>query len=263
MMSSGVIFNVKDNIGIVQMNNPNRANALSSFLIKNLQEQVRILAKNDHLHAVIFTAGKSHSFSSGADLKERQEMDEADILSYVSVLRETFNEIALLPMPTIAAIKGLALGGGCELSLACDIRVMEESAVIGLTEVSWGIIPGAGGTQRLQQLVGIGMAKKLIFTAEKLNSCDALKCGLVEEICSDGEAEMKAFQISKKISENSARSVRLAKKAINGLLESNLLSGLQKEWDFYQKTIPHPDRLEGLAAFREKRSPNYSRTMKF
>ncbi|OMP67289.1 enoyl-CoA hydratase-related protein [Domibacillus epiphyticus] len=260
MTQSGVLFEVRNNIGFVHLHNPKKANALSEFLVKDLQEQVRKLSTDQRLRAIIFTGGESKSFCAGADLKERQEMNEGEIRSYVSLLRQTFNEIADLPMPTIASIKGLALGGGCELVLACDMRVMEEDAVIGLTEVSWGIIPGAGGTQRLSQLVGIGMAKKLIFTAAKLPAEQAVSLGLVEEMCPSGEAEMKALKIAEGIAANSNHSVQLAKKAINYQFKAQVNEGLLEEWACYQETIPHPDRLEGLAAFKEKRLPDYKQS---
>ncbi|OLN21273.1 hypothetical protein BTO30_15815 [Domibacillus antri] len=257
MTEKGIRFKKEDGIGIVQLHNPKRANALSAFLVNDLQETVRDIAADESLQAVIFTGGESKSFCAGADLKERQAMNEEEIRSYVTQLRNTFQEIAELPVPTIAAVKGLALGGGCELSLACDIRVIEEDALIGLTEVSWGIIPGAGGTQRLTQLIGSGMAKKLIFTAAKLRAEEAVRIGLAEEICKAGELELKALKIANLISANSGHAVRLAKAAIHGLLEDQMKHGLEKEWAMYQETIPHRDRLEGLAAFQEKRTPDY------
>lgn len=258
MSSRGVIFEVRDEIGIVKLNNPARANALSGFLVKDLASQIKELSVNRDLRAVIFTAGESKAFCAGADLKERQSMNEQEIISYVGLLRKTFDEIAALPMPTIAAIRGLALGGGCELALSCDLRVMEEDALIGLTEVSWGIIPGAGGTQRLPQLVGVGMAKKLIYTAAKLSAREAFEINLVEEVCPTGQAELKALQIADEIAKNSPNSVRLAKLAIGSFAKNQLQQGLEAEWDYYKQTINHPDRLEGLAAFREKRKPNYT-----
>lgn len=258
MSSQGVIVKIQDNIGIVKLNNPNRTNALSEFLVRDLADEVKRLQHDRNLSAVIFTAGESKAFCAGADLKERQTMNEQEIVSYVGLLRETFNEIAALPMPTIAAIKGLALGGGCELALSCDLRVMEENALIGLTEVSWGIIPGAGGTQRLPQLIGIGKAKKLIYTAAKLNAKEAFEVGLIEEICPVDESEVKALRMAEDIAKNSSNSVRLAKQAVDSFARSQLKQGLEKEWDCYKKTITHSDRLEGLAAFGEKRQPNYS-----
>lgn len=257
MSEQGIIFKTHQTIGIVQLNNSKRANALSKFLVKDLARTVREIKTDLHLSAVIFTGGESKAFCAGADLKERQTMNEEEIIEYVSLLRETFAEIAALPIPTIAAIKGLALGGGCELALACDFRVMEEDAIIGLTEVSWGIIPGAGGTQRLPYLIGIGKAKQLIFTAEKLTGKQAYEIGLVEEICGSGQAEKKALQIAERITENSMHSVRLAKQAIDYLYRVQLELGFQEEWSCYRKTISHSDRLEGLAAFQEKRKPNY------
>jgi enoyl-CoA hydratase/carnithine racemase len=258
MPESGVIFETRETIGMVHLNNPKRANALSKFLVQDLADTVNKLKGATHLSAVIFTGGKSKAFCAGADLKERKTMSEDEVIEYVSFLRKTFAEIASLPMPTIAAIKGMALGGGCELALACDFRVMEEDAFIGLTEVSWGIIPGAGGTQRLPQLVGVGKAKQLIFTAEKLSGKQAYEIGLVEEICENGKAELKALKIAELIAENSLHSVRLAKRAVDSFDQTQMETGLQVEWDCYKKTIHHPDRLEGLAAFKEKRKPNYS-----
>lgn len=257
MAEKGIRFKKTNRVGIIQLHNPKRANALSAFLVSDLQEIVREAARDESLKAVIFTGGESKAFCAGADLKERQSMTEEEIRSYVTQLRNTFQEIAELPVPTIAAIKGLALGGGCELALACDIRVIEEDALIGLTEVSWGIIPGAGGTQRLTYLTGIGMAKKLIFTAAKLNAEEAVRIGLAEEICPTGQSDMKALKTTEAIAANSGHAVRLAKAAIDGLVEKQIHGGLNKEWEMYQQTIPHEDRLEGLAAFREKRKPDY------
>ncbi|WP_277986853.1 enoyl-CoA hydratase-related protein [Aeribacillus pallidus] len=165
MSESGVLLEIQNKVAIIQLNNAKRANALSKFLVKDLSYAINTIKDHSNVSAVIFTGGESKAFCAGADLKERQSMSEREVEEYVTLLRKTFTNISSLPMPTIAAVKGLALGGGCELALACDIRVMEKGALIGLTEVSWGIIPGAGGTQRLAQLVGIGRAKQLIFTA--------------------------------------------------------------------------------------------------
>lgn len=257
MSPNGIVLEYQNEIGIVKLNNPTRANALSRFLVDDLASLVERLSKDRSLRAVIFAAGDSKAFCAGADLKERQTMNEQEIIEYVSLLRETFNQIAALPMPTIAAIKGLALGGGCELALACDLRVMEEDALIGLTEVSWGIIPGAGGTQRLSRIVGHSKAKELIYTARKLSAIHAEKIGLVDYVCSTGEAERKALELAAEIAQNAPLSVRLAKLAIDSFDRQQLENGLDAEWSYYQQTIPTRDRLEGLAAFREKRSPVY------
>ncbi|WP_429842926.1 enoyl-CoA hydratase-related protein [Brevibacillus sp. FIR094] len=257
MSRTGVIVAYKDNCAVVNLNNPSRANALSRFLVEELADHIERLSRNDTLRAVVFTGGESKAFCAGADLKERRMMDEEQIVSYVALLRDTFTKIAELPMPTIAAIKGLALGGGCELALSCDIRVMEEDAFMGLTEVSWGIIPGAGGTQRLSQLVGAGKAKELIFSARSLRAHEAEKIGLVEQVCSVGESEQKALELAREISKNAPISVRLAKAAIHSYNAAQLENGLNAEWSYYKQTIPTRDRLEGLAAFIEKRSPVY------
>ncbi|MGG3801915.1 enoyl-CoA hydratase-related protein [Metabacillus fastidiosus] len=257
MSYTGVTVEIKNGLAMIKLNNPGRANALSKFLVADLASALAKLKKSDGLHSVIFTGGESKAFCSGADLKERLEMDGTEIIEFVSLLRRVLADIEELPMPTIAAIKGLALGGGCELALACDIRIIEENALIGLPEVSWGIIPGAGGTQRLTELIGAGKAKKMIFTAAKLTGSEAYEIGLAEYIVSRGQSEEKALEIAKEISCNSRNSIELAKKAINFFNKDRLVKGLEEEWSCYKETINHSDRLEGLASFNEKRKPKY------
>lgn len=254
---NGVVVEYEKQIAIVKLNNPGRANALSRFVVEDLAKQVNTLAQDQSLRAVVFASGESRAFCAGADLKERQAMNEEQIVAFVGLLRDTLDAIARLPVPTIAAVNGLALGGGCELALACDIRVMEEDAVIGLTEVSWGIIPGAGGTQRLSQLVGAGKAKELIFTARKLLASEAEQIGLVEQVCPAGQAFSHALQLAEEIARQAPVAVRLAKAAVQSYDAALLQNGLEAEWRYYQQTIPTADRLEGLAAFQEKRSPVY------
>lgn len=261
MSSEGVIVEMKSGIAVVKLNNPGRANALSKFVVDDLALAVKKIKKESCIYAVVFTGGESKAFCSGADLKERYEMDENEIIQFVSLLRKTVDSIAELPVPTIAAIKGSALGGGCELALACDLRVMEEDALIGLPEVSRGIIPGAGGTQRLTELVGIGKAKKIIFTAAKLTGKEAYEVGLVEYNVPAGQSEEESFKIAKEIGENSQHSIKLVKKAINQFSKHQLIEGLNEEWSCYKETVYHPDRLEGLLSFKEKRKPIFEENL--
>ncbi|HWI63759.1 MAG TPA: enoyl-CoA hydratase-related protein [Symbiobacteriaceae bacterium] len=239
----------------VALHNPSRYNALSRQVVEQLKAAAASLATDGSVRAVIVHGGESKAFCSGADLKERQGMAEAQVYEMVHLLRETVTLYERLPMPVIAAIHGMAFGGGCELALACDIRLMAEDAQIGLTEVSWAIIPGAGGCVRLPQLVGPAVAKELIFTARKLTATEALAIGLVNRIVPASELLGAARAMAAQIAAQGPLAVRAAKRAINGSLASG--AGLALEWEAYQSILPTQDRLEGLRAFAEKRAPVY------
>ncbi len=257
MAEAKVLLEMNGPIATVQLNNPQRYNAFSRQVIEELQDAARQLAVARDVRAVIVHGGEAKAFCSGADLKERQTMNETQVFEIVHLLRETLNLVARLPMPTIAAIHGMAFGGGCELALACDLRVMSEEAQIGLTETSWAIIPGAGGCVRLPQLVGVARAKELIFTARKLTASEALDMGLVNHVVPREELLPKARELAERIAAQGPLAVRAAKRAINGALGLPTSAGLAREWEEYQSIIPTEDRLEGLRAFAEKRPPAY------
>jgi len=239
----------------VALHNPDRYNALSRAVVEELAGTAYRLATDPSVRAVIVHGGESKAFCSGADLKERQGMEEAAVFGMVHLLRETVTLYERLPMPVIAAIHGMAFGGGCELALACDIRLMADDAQIGLTEVSWAIIPGAGGCVRLPRLVGPAKAKELIFTARKLNAAEALQIGLVNQVVPRDHLLATAREMAGRIAENGPLAVRAAKRAINEGLA--LDGGLAAEWAAYQSIVRTEDRLEGLKAFAEKRRPVY------
>ncbi|HWI54015.1 MAG TPA: enoyl-CoA hydratase-related protein [Symbiobacteriaceae bacterium] len=239
----------------VALHNPERYNALSRQVVEELQEAAAALATDRDVRAVILHGGEAKAFCSGADLKERQGMAEAQVYAMVHLLRETVTLYERLPMPVIAAIGGMAFGGGCELALACDIRLMAADAQIGLTEVSWAIIPGAGGCVRLPQLVGPALAKELIFTARKLSAAEAREIGLVNRVLPKDELLPAARAMAAQIAAQGPLAVRAAKRAINGSLA--LGTGLALEWEAYQSILPTQDRQEGLRAFAEKRPPAY------
>ncbi|XP_058157412.1 methylglutaconyl-CoA hydratase, mitochondrial isoform X3 [Dasypus novemcinctus] len=197
----------------------------------------------------------------GADLKERVKMHPSEVGPFVSKTRAVINEIANLPVPTIAAIDGLALGGGLELALACDIRVAASSAKMGLVETKLAIIPGAGGTQRLPRAIGMSLAKELIFSARVLDGQEAKAVGLVSHVPQQNEegdaAYRKALDLAKEFLPQGPVAMRVAKLAINQGMEVDLVTGLAIEEACYAQTIPTKDRLEGLLAFKEKRPPRY------
>ncbi|XP_045689810.1 methylglutaconyl-CoA hydratase, mitochondrial isoform X3 [Phyllostomus hastatus] len=197
----------------------------------------------------------------GADLKERVKMNSSEVGPFVSKIRAVINEIANLPVPTIAAIDGLALGGGLELALACDIRVAASSAKMGLVETKLAIIPGGGGTQRLPRAIGMSLAKELIFSARVLDGQEAKAVGLISHVLEQNQegdaAYRKALDLAREFLPQGPVAMRVAKLAINQGMEVDLVTGLAIEEACYAQTIPTKDRLEGLLAFKEKRSPRY------
>ncbi|MFZ5817245.1 MAG: enoyl-CoA hydratase-related protein [Bacillota bacterium] len=239
----------------VEVHNPERYNALSRQVVEDLHSVACELAVDRSVRAVVLHGGESKAFCSGADLKERQGMAEPQVIEMVHALRESVNGYAKLPMPVIAAIHGMAFGGGLELALACDIRIASEEAQLGLTEVSWGIIPGAGGCTRLPLVVGPAKAKELIFTARKLTAKEALALGIVNQVVPREELLQVAGEMARTIAQHAPLAVRAAKRAIDGPL--GLAEGLAREWQEYQTIVATEDRLEGLRAFAEKRAPVY------
>ncbi|XP_043308933.1 methylglutaconyl-CoA hydratase, mitochondrial isoform X4 [Cervus canadensis] len=197
----------------------------------------------------------------GADLKERAKMSSSEVGPFVSKIRAMINEIANLPVPTIAAIDGLALGGGLELALACDIRVAASSAKMGLVETKLAIIPGGGGTQRLPRAIGMSLAKELIFSARVLDGQEAKSVGLISHVLEQNQegdaAYRKALDLAREFLPQGPVAMRVAKLAINQGMEVDLVTGLAIEEACYAQTIPTKDRLEGLLAFKEKRTPRY------
>ncbi|XP_063643746.1 methylglutaconyl-CoA hydratase, mitochondrial isoform X7 [Pan troglodytes] len=197
----------------------------------------------------------------GADLKERAKMSSSEVGPFVSKIRAVINDIANLPVPTIAAIDGLALGGGLELALACDIRVAASSAKMGLVETKLAIIPGGGGTQRLPRAIGMSLAKELIFSARVLDGQEAKAVGLISHVLEQNQegdaAYRKALDLAREFLPQGPVAMRVAKLAINQGMEVDLVTGLAIEEACYAQTIPTKDRLEGLLAFKEKRPPRY------
>lgn len=241
----------------ITLNRPEAANALSVQMLNELKSALNEIKFDREVRCVIITGNGEKAFCAGADLKERAGMNEEQVRKTVSLIRETVTSIEDLPQPVIAAINGAAFGGGTELALACDMRVASINAKFGLTETSLGIIPGAGGTQRLSRLIGKGRAKDLIFTARKIDAIEAEKIGLIEYLVGFDLLMDKVMEIAKLIAKNGPIAVKQAKKAINKGYEVDLNTGLAIEQNAYEITIPTKDRLEGLNAFKEKRTPIY------
>jgi methylglutaconyl-CoA hydratase len=240
------------------LNRQDGKNSLSKQMLNDFNTAVSELQNDSNLRAIVVKSTVDKVFCAGADLKERATMPDSEVAPFVQKLRNAFHAVSKLPVPTIAAIDGAALGGGLELALACDIRVAGEKALLGLPETSLGIIPGAGGTQRLPRVVGIAKAKELIFTSARLSPTESKQIGLISECVTGRSSAERAHEIALNISEKGPIALRMAKKAIDEGMQVDLETALSKvEFGCYAGVVDTQDRKEGLLAFKEKRKPNY------
>ena len=252
-----IILNKEQAIATITLNRRQAANALSKDLLKQLKDTLNSLRNDRQIRCIIITGSGEKVFCAGADLKERKELTESEIRHAVSLIGQTFSLIETMPQPVIASINGLALGGGMELALACDVRIASTNASFALPETSLGIIPGAGGTQRLPRLIGIAKAKELIFTGKRIIATDAEKLGLITKAVPPLALMEETKQLAQTIIRNAPIALAEAKKAIHYGMQTDLQTGLQIEEWCYDVTIPTKDRIEGLRAFAEKRQPQY------
>ncbi|XP_063916659.1 methylglutaconyl-CoA hydratase, mitochondrial-like [Zophobas morio] len=253
--------NSDEGITVFGFNRPQQKNSFGTKLVRELQNAIQKIHFDTTARVLIVRSLVPGVFCAGADLKERLSMPQEQVAQFVSNLRSIMDQIQNLPIPVIAALDGVAVGGGLELSLACDIRVAANDAKMGLVESKLAIIPGAGGTQRLPRLVGPSIAKELIFTARVINGDHAYKLGVVNHVVpqntNSDAAYLKSLELAREILPNGPVAIRMAKKAINRGLEADLSTGLAIEEACYAQVIPTKDRLEGLQAFNDKRKPNY------
>ncbi|GAA6049487.1 hypothetical protein JCM3770_007363 [Rhodotorula araucariae] len=238
---------------------PAAKNALSVALVDRLRALVEDVRFDGTTRALVLRSAVPGAFCAGADLKERKGMSQLQVARFLYNLRRLLGELADLPVPTIAAIDGPALGGGLELALACDLRVAGSTVTkLGLPETRLAIIPGAGGTQRLSRLVGVSRAKDLIFRAKVLDAREALEAGVISYVSREGQsASDKAEELVMEMLQAGPLALRAAKVAIDVGAEADLESGLDVERLAYQTILQTEDRLEGLRAFAEKRKPVY------
>lgn len=257
MNDNVLLVEKKDGVATLTLNRPEVMNSFNFAQLHALKEQIEALRFNTDIRVIIITGAGEKAFCAGADLKERITLSPLQVKEFIFTIRNLFTSIEFLNKPVIAAVNGIALGGGTELALACDIRIASKNASMGLTETRLAIIPGAGGTQRLPRLVGRGKAKELIFTGRRVGAEEALEIGLVNKICEQDVLLEECKKMAAMICETGPVAIEQAKYAINYGLESDLHTGLSIESNAYWVTIPTKDRLEGLAAFREKRKPVY------
>lgn len=239
------------------LDRPEAMNAISTAMAQELGDATRELAADPQVRCVIVTSSHEKAFCVGADLKERNGFSDADLIAQRPIARAAYTGVLDLPMPTIAAVDGFALGGGSEIALSCDIIVAGESATLGLPEVSVGVIPGGGGTQLLQRRIGWGKAARAIFSAQKFTAARAAELGFVEELVPAGQARDRALELAEQIAKNSPIGLRNAKKAMRLGADADLHAGLEIEDACWRATAFSPDRAEGVRAFAEKRAPRW------
>jgi enoyl-CoA hydratase/carnithine racemase len=257
-MPNLIRIEVQDGIALLTLARPEAANALSINMLHEIVEALNEIQYDRSIRVVIVTGSGEKAFCAGADLKERKGMGEDEVRKTVALIGKTVSYFERLPQPVIAAMNGVAFGGGLELALACDIRIAASTAKLGLTETALGIIPGAGGTQRLPRLIGMGKAKELIYTARQLTADEAYAYGLVEQVEAPEDLLWKAKQLAYEMAKNAPLSLIQAKMAINQGMQTDIATGLQIESLAYGRLLYTEDRLEGLKAFEEKRLPKYS-----
>ncbi len=231
-------------------------NALGRELVEDLSDALDALGREEGARCLIVRSAGKH-FCAGADLKERRDMSVEDVREFVPKLAGVCHALAATPYPTIAAVAGTAAGGGCELALACDVRILADNASIGLRETALAIIPGAGGTQRLPRLIGSSRAKRWILAAELHTADEALRDGVADRVVSAEALDTEARKLGETIAANGPVAVRLAKRAIEEGAHLSLEDALEIEWEAYQETLETEDRTEALRAFAQKRPPRF------
>ena len=247
-----------DGIGTIRLDRP-PMNALNIEIQEQLRAAATALAADDTVRAVVVYGGDK-VFAAGADIKEMADMSYVDMSARATALSAAFDAVARIPKPVVAAITGYALGGGCELALACDWRVAAQDAKLGQPEILLGLIPGAGGTQRLARLVGPARAKDLIMSGRTVDATEALAIGLVDQVVPDDSVYQAALDLVKRYASGPSLALRAAKQAIDTGLGIDLAAGLEIEDAAWRATAFSADRAEGVRAFVEKRAPTWPGT---
>lgn len=252
-----LLFEQDNGIGVITLNRPKALNALNAALIYEMDELLDNIAKDDSIQVVIVTGSGEKAFVAGADITEMKSMSAIEGRNWGKLAQAVFNKLENLPQPVIAAVNGFALGGGCELAMACDIRIASEKAKFGQPEVTLGITPGFGGTQRLPRLVGKGRAKELLYTGDMIDGNEACRIGLANKIVAPDQLMIVAKEMALKIMSRGPVAVQLCKAAVNEGLDMDLDSGIAYEAEVFGLCFSTVDQKEGMTAFVEKRKANF------
>jgi enoyl-CoA hydratase len=252
-----LLLDVKDNIAVVTLNRPDKLNALNAQTINDLDLVFDELKENEDVYVIVLTGSGEKAFVAGADIKELNKLDTISAKEFAEKGQAVFSKIEKFDKPVIAAVNGFALGGGCELALACHIRLASDNAKFGQPEVNLGIIPGYGGTQRLARLINSGRAMEYILTADMISADEAYRIGLVNKIYPQSELLDKATEMAKKITGKGQQAIRLAMKAVKAVDEMSLKEGQNLEASLFALCCGTEDFKEGTSAFLEKRKPEF------
>jgi enoyl-CoA hydratase/carnithine racemase len=246
-----------EHVAEVVLDRPEAMNAVSTALARDLAAATTGLAADRSVRAVVVSSSQGRAFCVGADLKERNAFSDDELRRQRDVTRAAYRGVLDLPVPVVAAVAGYALGGGCEIALACDLVVADATAVLGLPEVSVGVVPGGGGTQLLTRRLGWSRAADLVFTARRVDAQEAYRLGLVDRLVDAGSAREAALEVAETVARNSPVGVRNAKRAMRLGLDVDLATGLEVEDAAWRATAFSGDRVEGVRAFAEKRRPQW------
>lgn len=252
-----LLLAVHDRVATLTVNRPDKRNALNAAVRREFIEALDALRDDPEVRVLVVTGAGEKAFIAGADIGEFADRSPLEQRAAMEG-RRLFEEIANFPKPTIAMLNGYALGGGCEVALACDLRIAARSAKLGQPEIKLGLIPGGGGTQRLPRLIGFGRAMRYILTGELIAAEEAERIGLVDLIVEDDELRERTFELALAMAAQSPVAMKLAKDAIRATLEMPLDAGLQYERELFVTAFASEDRTEGVRAFLEKRPPAFA-----
>ncbi len=242
----------RGHVGLVTINRPEALNALNLQVLREFDAVLDRVESNQDIYVLVIT-GAGRAFVAGADIAQMSNLTKAEGETFGKLGNDVFRKLETLPVPTIAAINGFALGGGCELAMSCDIRLASETAVFGQPEVGLGITPGFGGTQRMARLIGPGQAKRLIYTAQNIKANEALAMGLVQAVYPAEELMEQAMKMAQRIASNAPIAVRACKKAIDDGLQVDMDAALVVEEKLFGSCFETEDQRSGMQAFLEKR----------
>ncbi|WHZ32433.1 enoyl-CoA hydratase-related protein [Desemzia incerta] len=254
-----LLLEKKNGIGRLTINRPKNLNALNKEVLEELTQVLKAIEKDEDIQVLIVTGAGEKAFVAGADIKEMKDKNAIEGRDFSTLGNAAFSQLENLRQPTIAAVNGFALGGGCELAMACDIRIGSVNAKFGQPEVGLGITPGFGGTQRLSRLVGLAKAKELIYTAKTINANEAMSIGLLNQLVEAADLTAEAEKMAQAIMKQSPLAVEASKKAINRGYEMDLVHGLEMEAEMFGALFATEDQKEGMTAFTEKRKAAFKR----
>ena len=257
MNYKNILVEMVDQIGIIKINRPQALNALNIETIHELNDIVHQWSREDDIKVIIIT-GEGKSFVAGADIAEMKDMTRQQAIDFSEMGQRVFSLIESQEKPVIAAVNGFALGGGCELAMACDIRIASDKAKLGQPEVNLGVIPGFAGTQRLARMVGTAKAKELIFTADMIDAQTALSIGLVNQVVPLENLMNAVMEMAKKIASKGPAAIKLAKRVISRGIETDFATGSSFEVNAFGECFASGEAKEGMSAFLEKRPPKWS-----